>query len=190
MLVKGATDVDVLDPVSESHKTPYLKIPWSLGGTGLITEIIASLCAWYNDNHNDNNVYWKLQWKLPSQEMNSLLYTSCNTVRSRYSLKISRKTPHSSPVRFRYGVSFLNIKSDRIWIIVTLVLGVPSWYRWPRYIEILKYMSLVCCIRCRVMIHRVVKKFYCVNWSMPLFVKHVTGLSLGHQSFQRYIPIS
>ena len=55
------------------------------------------------------------------------------------SLEISWKTLHSSPVRVRYGVSFVNGKFGQSCFIVTIALCVLSCYRWPRYIESLYY---------------------------------------------------
>ena len=46
-----------------------------------------------------------------------------------FSLKISRKTPHSSPMRVSYGVSFVNAKPGRSFTIVAVVLCVLSDYR-------------------------------------------------------------
>ena len=40
------------------------------------------------------------------------LYSALSIYRGHISLNISRKTRHSSPVRVRYGVSFVNTKSD------------------------------------------------------------------------------
>ena len=53
------------------------------------------------------------------------LSSSAHTVHSRYIvviylLKISQKTPHSSPMRARYGVSFANAKTGRSCIIVNV----------------------------------------------------------------------
>ena len=64
-------------------------------------------------------------------------YNALSIYRGPISLQISRKTPHSSPVRARYGMSFVNAKSVRCLIIVTIVLCVLSCCRWPRYIECL-----------------------------------------------------
>ena len=45
----------------------------------------------------------------------------------------SQKTPHSSPVRSRFGVSFVSSKSDLWSGVVIAVLYVISWYIVPRY---------------------------------------------------------
>ena len=63
------------------------------------------------------------------------IYSALSIYRGHVSLKISRTTPHSSPVRARYGVPFENAKSGQSRIIVNVVLCVLSCYRWPRYIE-------------------------------------------------------
>ena len=43
------------------------------------------------------------------------------------------KTPHSSPIRARYGVSFVNSKSDLCFIVVITFFNVVSWYIGPHY---------------------------------------------------------
>ena len=51
------------------------------------------------------------------------------------SLKIARKTPHSLPVRARYGLSFVNTKFGRGCIIDIVVLCVITRYKWSRYVK-------------------------------------------------------
>ena len=51
-------------------------------------------------------------------------YSALSIYCGHYSLTISRKTHHSSPVRARYGVSFVDTKSGRTFTIVTIVVYV------------------------------------------------------------------
>ena len=69
-------------------------------------------------------------------------YSALSIYHGNISLKISWKTLHSSPVRVRYGVSFMNAKSGRSWIDVSVVLCVLSCYKWAGYIESAKYVLL------------------------------------------------
>ena len=91
-----------------------------------------SLCRW---------LIARLQ-QLHSGSKRSTWYSVLSIYRGHISLKISRKTPHSSPMRARYGVFFVNAKSGRSCIIVTVVLCVWSGYRWQWYIESLKYRHM------------------------------------------------
>ena len=93
-------------------------------------------------------VLMSYQWHLvdwPKTRQNIRVHDNTNTQQSvngcDISGKMSRKTTHSSPVRARYWVSFVNAKSDRSCIIVPVVLCVLSCYRWPRwYIQSLEYI--------------------------------------------------
>ena len=83
------------------------------------------------------------------------------------SFKISRKIPHSSPVRVSYGMLFVNAKSFWICIIITFVLCVLSCYRWPRFIESLKYMVshfIACRYQRRLQEENLSKTVY--DWNM------------------------
>ena len=53
-----------------------------------------------------------------------MIYNALSIYRGHISLDISRKTSHSSPVRARYGVSFVNAESGGSCIIVNVVLCV------------------------------------------------------------------
>ena len=60
------------------------------------------------------------------------------TVRCRYDAinfikKYSQKTPHSSPVRARYGASFVDSASDWYSASVPAMIYAISCYIWPRY---------------------------------------------------------
>ena len=68
-----------------------------------------------------------------------LNYSALSIYDSHYSLKNSRKTPNSLPVRVRYGLSFVSANSDWSVTIVMAVLCALSCYTWPRYIESLWY---------------------------------------------------
>ena len=52
---------------------------------------------------------------------------------SQFSLKSSQETPYSSPIRVRYGVSFVSSLSDLYSAAAIAVLYVISWYIRPRY---------------------------------------------------------
>ena len=62
-------------------------------------------------------------------------YSALSKYLGHISFTISRKTTHSSAVRVRYWVLFVNAKSDRSCIVVAVVLCVLLWYRWMRYSE-------------------------------------------------------
>ena len=55
--------------------------------------------------------------------------------------KYSRKTPNSSPVRARYGVSVMNPASDWYSASVYAIIYVISYNIWPRYNGTLLYCS-------------------------------------------------
>ena len=65
----------------------------------------------------------------------SLRYSAVPLYRGQFSHKYSQKTPHSSPVRARYGVSFMNPTSDWYSASVHVIVHVISyniWVIWPR----------------------------------------------------------
>ena len=89
-------------------------------------------------------------------------YSVLSIYRGHFSLKISRKTLHSSPVRARYGVPFVNSKFGGSFITVIVVLCTSSCYIWPRYIESLQYCAVIslasgrCGIDCKYILYKVI----------------------------------
>ena len=57
----------------------------------------------------------------------------CDAVITRSILKYSQKTPHSSPVRARYGASFVDSVSDWYSASVPAIMYAICCYIWPRY---------------------------------------------------------
>ena len=66
-------------------------------------------------------------------------YSALSIYRGNFSLKNSRKTLHSSPVRARYGVSLVGANSGRRVTVVIIAFRALSCYTWLRYIESLQY---------------------------------------------------
>ena len=66
-------------------------------------------------------------------------YSALSIYRGHFSLKNSRKTLHSSPVRPRYGVSFAGVNAGRRVAVVFVVLCAISCYTWLRIIESLQF---------------------------------------------------
>ena len=62
--------------------------------------------------------------------------------RSFFFVDLRNPPPHSSPVRARYGVSFLNAKPDRSFTIIAILLCVLTSFWRPRYIESLEYHEI------------------------------------------------
>ena len=62
----------------------------------------------------------------------------CDVSQSLFSSN-SRKTPRSSPVRARYGVSIVSKRSGWSFMIVIVALRALLSYIWPRYIESWQY---------------------------------------------------
>ena len=57
----------------------------------------------------------------------------CSYNAVKFSPKSSQNTPHNSPVRARYGVSFVNITSDA-YLASVIVVPYAKWcYAWPYY---------------------------------------------------------
>ena len=70
-------------------------------------------------------------------------YSAFSIYRGHFALKNSRNTPHSSPVKAMYRVSFVSAKSNRRNTTVMVVLCALSFYTWSRYIESLEYWDLL-----------------------------------------------
>ena len=60
-------------------------------------------------------------------------YSAVPLKRCQFSLKYSQKTPHSSPVRARYGVYFVNAASDWYSASVPVIIYVISYDSGARY---------------------------------------------------------
>ena len=69
---------------------------------------------------------------------NKVLIVECTNI----ALSIYRVFLDSSPVSARHGVLFVNAKSGRSCIIVSVILCVISCYRWPQHIESLEYIEM------------------------------------------------
>ena len=71
------------------------------------------------------------------------LYSVLSIYRCHFSFNNSRKTPHISPLRSRYGTSFLSAKFDLSFGTITVGLCALSCCIQPRYIESLQYSLFV-----------------------------------------------
>ena len=83
----------------------------------------------------------------------------CSTVQCRYNMvnfshKYSQKTPHSSPVRVSYGVSFVNPASDWYWALVFAIIYAIFYYIGLRYND-MRYNDTL---------------LYCANWYYPMML--------------------
>ena len=71
------------------------------------------------------------------------MYSAMPLSRGRFSPKSSQYTPHSSPVRTRYGVSVVILKSDSMSATVIALLYVISWVITPHYNGTWLYFGIV-----------------------------------------------
>ena len=60
-------------------------------------------------------------------------YSAMPLLRGQFSKKYQQKAPHSSPVRARYGVSFVDPGSDWYSSSVSTIINAVSYYIAPRY---------------------------------------------------------
>ena len=69
-------------------------------------------CLWYRED----SILARCEW------LRCSTWVQCATIsQDQFSFKNSRKTPHISPVRASYGVSFVSARSDRGYTIVIVV---------------------------------------------------------------------
>ena len=122
-----------------------LQITWHLVWSHIVFLPLywhSTLRALVDINHTITNTMrtWSIycqHWWLNKPYRDRKFHIQCALDISRsFSLNISRKTPHSSPVRARHGVSLVNPKfGQRVITSIIIVLWALSCYMWPRYIE-------------------------------------------------------
>ena len=97
--------------------------------------------VWPSDLYNGNPYVGKtasLYW----EGGQDFIYIQCDAFKcGQFSPKSSQKTPHSSPVRARHGMSFVNITSDAYFASVNVVPYAESCYVGPHYNGTRLYMA-------------------------------------------------
>ena len=124
-----------------SRKTPKPHVTGLCAANSLVTGEFPTQMASNAENvsiwwrHHDSHKFHFISLYI-QDTMVTLTLSIYNTVPlwcSQFFQKSSQQTPHSSPMRLRYGVSFVSSGSELCSAAVIAVLFVISWYIWQCY---------------------------------------------------------
>ena len=133
---------------------------------------------WSTPANNPDNTIWNCAENISKHEK----YSALSIYRGHFSLKSSWKTPHSLPVRARYGVSFVIEMSDRSFTNGT----VPRVYQNTRNITTWSWFMNQHGNRHRQHRHN----FYIMMTSSNGSIFHITGPLWGESAGYRLIPLT